>query len=446
MDLGGLTDIARESNIARLYDANGSVNSKVALTVTSRAAENQVSPYGPSFSSKMDSARAIQERANSIGSGVITVADISLATDGSTWQPYQLFDADTFSTDGAQDRAVPVGYVIEKYREDSNGLIKNFDRIFIEGINNTTYIDPAVATNHRYFYTIRTVFLTEFNAINIADAEGENEGQTAIARVLIASRGSPLIKVDTIDEIAPAPPDTLKFSYDPRRGGLLIFWEYPPDAGALDIGSWQIFKRKTLNEPYTLIGQLMWDGFSNRYEVVPEKYITRTNGPQNFFVDQEFSTFSRAYYAVCAIDHSAFTSGYSTQYYVNYDYVNQRTNARKVSRRDAPKPYPNFYIEEEPVELQKENRLATKIETTKTELFVDTMKDSGHQRLRVFLDPEYYKVLDYRDPSSPGERATEPLEINLLEQHASEPRYKLTFINVDLQESQILDIVVRPSL
>ena len=431
-------------NIARLVDINASVNSKLAMNIMKRAAEQDINIFGSTFDSLLPSAAQIQENASLIPPGIIDQADVSVITDGETWQPYQLFDMDNFPRDGTNpyDRAVPVGYVIDKFRESSSGEIVTFDRIYIEGAEANTYIDPLVAYGARYYYTVRTVFLTEFNAVNIAaDETGTDEGQSLIARVLVASRGSALEVIDTIDEEAPQPPDTIKFSYDPEQDGLLIYWEYPPTPGT-DIESWQVFKRKTLYEPYQLIKQIKWSSFTNRYERVPNELIETTQVPKNFYTDKSFSTFSTGYYAVCAVDKHGYSSGYSTQYYVTYNYQSQRTNARKVSRKDAPKPYPNFYIEEEPIVYREGISM---LDTTKFELFVDTMKSSGHNKLKVYFDPEYYTVEDDRDPSDPsGDPLADPIIIPVFESgfDFGVPRYKLTILNVDLQKSEIVDISI----
>ena len=85
------------------------------------------------------------------------------------------------------------------------------------------------------------------------------------------------------------------------------------------------------------------------------------------------------------------------------------------------------------------------LDTTKFELFVDTMKSSGHNKLKVYFDPEYYTVEDDRDPSDPsGDPLADPIIIPVFESgfDFGVPRYKLTILNVDLQKSEIVDISI----
>jgi hypothetical protein len=68
--------------------------------------------------------------------------------------------------------------------------------------------------------------------------------------------------------------------------------------------------------------------------------------------------------------------------------------------------------------------------------FVDTIKDSGHKKLKIVFNPEFLNVLD-----SNGN------DLNLLRAD-SNSSYKLTMLNVDLQSQQNVTISLddrRPS-
>ena len=74
----------------------------------------------------------------------------------------------------------------------------------------------------------------------------------------------------------------------------------------------------------------------------------------------------------------------------------------------APKAYPNAYL--------------------MRDTFVDTIRDSGHKKVKIIFSPEYLQVLD-----SKGN------DLKLIKSD-NDAKYILQLINIDLQEQQVIDL------
>ena len=131
-----------------------------------------------------------------------------------------------------------------------------------------------------------------------------------------------------------------------------------------------------------------------------------------FFKDNEFTKESIFIYAVCCIDAHGMSSNYSPQFEVAFDKFNNKLVKRLVSTSGAPKSYPNLYLLED--------------------AFVDVIKDSGHERMKIYFDPEFLEITDRNND-----------DMGLLTTDKQGGSYKIQFINVDLQKHQILDIIIK---
>jgi site-specific DNA-adenine methylase len=109
------------------------------------------------------------------------------------------------------------------------------------------------------------------------------------------------------------------------------------------------------------------------------------------------------------------------QFRVSFDVSRNKIKIDVISRSGAPKPYPNIYLNQD--------------------LFADTMKDSGHTRMRIFFDPEYYDVFKtrtyttYRNKKPVVRKNTQFLDL-------LSDKYKIQIINVDSQMSKVIDISI----
>jgi hypothetical protein len=232
--------------------------------------------------------------------------------------------------------------------------------------------------------------------------------------VLFASRGTS-VAVICEENIAPPPPVDLKFRYRADNTGLNITWNFPVNLQR-DIKKFQVFRRRSTSESFQLIAVYDFDDSvvkSADPEQVPERLIRRSILPTTLHRDTSFDKNSRFIYAICAIDAHGLTSNYSVQLEASYDRYRNKINTRVISRSDAPKPYPNIFL----------NR----------DTFVDTMKMSGYTKLSIYFDPEVLTVTD---------DAGNDLQHILINRDADDNYYKLMIVNTDLQQSQVLDVKI----
>jgi hypothetical protein len=140
--------------------------------------------------------------------------------------------------------------------------------------------------------------------------------------------------------------------------------------------------------------------------------LERTNSFVGIYLDREFGKDSNCIYAVAATDAHGLTSNYSIQLQASFDRFENKLVKKLVSLSGAPKQYPNAYLN--------------------ADTFVDTIKDSGHTRIRVVFNPDYLTLVN-------GKYA----DLGLLKTNRANGKYRLQLINVDLQAQQSVDIALQ---
>ena len=133
------------------------------------------------------------------------------------------------------------------------------------------------------------------------------------------------------------------------------------------------------------------------------------------------------------MDAHGLSSGYSAQTRVTFNRPNNSLDLNFVSRPDAPKQYPNFYVD--PEEDETINAFS---------LTQDVMTSSGKQRVSIYLDADCEK---YRIPNYTGEGDAfsgymihRHLGVRTQQQEDSGSVYKLHFINLDRQKDDSIEI------
>lgn len=310
---------------------------------------------------------------------------------------------------------VHIGYLIQK-TEIIGDRTRLMDPI-IRGPKATNFVDINVAYGATYVYKVRSLFLVEYDCVTASE-------QIIRASFVIGSQGADKI-VACLENDAPKPPQSVKFKYDHKEKGLNISWEFPPNPQG-DIKGFQVFRRKSINEPFTMI---MEYDFDNSVVKIPRaekasessyKKLIDSNGlhyVMTNFIDEEFNKKSEFIYAVGCFDAHSLVSNFSAQFKVRYNNKKRKVDVSLVSRQKAPRPYPNLFLEEDVMQ--------------------DALKVSGKNRMTVYFDPEYYKIFSYRDPDN-------PTNMKLINTTTEEiVTHKIHLVNTDLQKSQLLDIVVK---
>jgi len=411
----------------RFIDFNMNINNKVISNILQGSVEDKTNIYEDELESMAIAAKNIQSQAV-IQSNPTTVSADEYETPVSAIDVFTTSDSSVSSSGNLNEGSLAVGYWIEKFelvmKPDGNYDRVNHDPLIVNHYGPLNILDTSVKYGGTYLYNVRTVALTRFEALK-RDETANVEDEIVVAVIMIASSGV-MLKVQCTENIPPDPPGNISFKYDYQNDNLMIFWEEPLNPQR-DVVRYQIFRRNSIDVPFTLIREFDFDKSTSRVqpvEVAPEDLILKMNGARKFFRDLEFTKTSKYIYSITCVDARGFTSNYSSQFEVSFSVGENKLKTKLVSKKDAPKPYPNLYLNQD--------------------LFVDTMKDSGHSRLRIFFDPEYYDVFrttgqvetfEWEGKILSSTKQTQSL--NLIGNN-----YKLQIINVDNQMSQLVSVAV----
>jgi len=301
-----------------------------------------------------------------------------------------------------------VGYVIEKYGEQVDGTVKTYDKIIIEDPLSTKIIDKNVRYGAVYKYRIRSIY--KFTATAVVS--GGSTSTTALVSYLVASTGAQAV-ISCVEVIPPPAPVDINFIQ--TQEGLHISWNFPVNSQQ-DIKRFQLFKRKNINESFSLVREFYFDDSLSPVispEKIPGSLVSRSLIPTKSYIDNNFNSLDDTFiYALCSVDARALSSGYSSQYQVSFNKITGKLQIVRISPPNAPKTYPNVLLE--------------------GDFFPDIIKDSGHKRIRVFFDPEYSDVLNEKGKS-----------INLINAKGlDKPSYRMNITELQLAQSKEIDIFV----
>ena len=324
------------------------------------------------------------------------------------------------------------GYLIEKYEVLPDESVDFLGRLFIQGHNSTSAIDNNVRYGAAYFYKIRTVCLIE----TIASSENRNDSslnQNVIAKMLMASEGT-LATVTCVENVPPPPPVSMRATFDFETIKPRISWQFPLNKQR-DIKRFQIFKRFSINEPFTLLKEYDFDNSVIRgavTEIAPKENIISIPKPVLSFVDTSHEEGEKPIYAIACVDAHGMSSNYGPQVKVERDRYTNVVTRTVISGPNAPKPYPNLFIN--------------------VDAFQDCIKVSGYDRIKVLLDPEYYKLTRTKENISlvhatandfsfaTAAQVTNEIDLGLLAIDPNNFRYKLHFMNIDNQKDATVKI------
>ena len=96
-----------------------------------------------------------------------------------------------------------------------------------------------------------------------------------------------------------------------------------------------------------------------------------------------------------------------------------------VGKTGAPIQYPNY--------------------TVSGKRFSQTIKDSNHRKMKIYFDPEYLNLVEaYQDRRGQYRSVNKPVFTfeGIDQNRRRKATYKLQILNVDLQQSEIVDIVI----
>ena len=316
-----------------------------------------------------------------------------------------------------------IGYLIERYEATPSGLVK--DKIIpIQNPDAISATDAFVKYGTVYYYSIRTVAKIETVGYD------EEEQTTRMMTYLVASRPK-MASVECFENVPPPPPTDINFVWDYKKSKLKIVWSLPFNPQR-DIKQFQIFRRKSIREPFELIGQKSFDSStkkftsgelidSNRQSMTAEEasYVESSELPIMYHVDNDFETdidllkSSKYIYTIASVDAHGLISNYGSQFEVTFDFFKNKITKSLVSGHGAPRQYPNLKLN--------------------IDLFKDVIKTEGQssKRMKIYFMPEYFKI-----------RYGDNRVQNMVSTSRDNAYYKLQFINTQNQKSDSLKIVI----
>ena len=311
-----------------------------------------------------------------------------------------------------------IGFLYEKYEINANGVKVFKEQRILRGLSNKYAIDDNVKYGSVYQYSIRTIARVK-SVVRIEDEDGLSD-QLSYATFFVASR--PLTdSVTTIETVAPEPPGAFSVKFDYQASIPLLRWQFPVNKQR-DIKKFEVFKRFSVNDPFTLIGYIDFDDsqIPTINMLIPAISVyKKVEKPILYFYDKSHKEGEKPIYAVGCVDAHGLESNYSAQIQVEHDKKTNRVKRTIISRSNSPKPFPNFYL----------NR----------DGFSDAIKTSGYSRFKLFFDPEYYKV-KRQVITGDGETIDKDLNLLVADNQNDKLRYNFHFINVDNQKDATLRI------
>ena len=422
----------------RFVSFSQNINNLIISNFVKSAIEDKSNIYEDELESTLDDAEVIQADAISANSPDTISADQYRVPVYTVYQ--ESVPATSEMSAKYNEASIPIGFYVEKYEISQNPDGKTWDRIthdpliiekYPRSSANVDIIDKDIKYGSSYVYTVKTVVLTRFEAL-LRDGAGSIEDQMVVAVIMAASEGL-TVQVNCTENIPPEAPGNMSFKYDYNGDNLLLFWEEGTNPQR-DVVRYQIFRRRSIKFPFTLLKEYDFDHSTSKVQPVekaPDELIIKMPAARKMFRDIEFSKDSTFIYAIASVDARGLTSNYSSQHEISFDVTRNKLRTKLISKRDAPKAYPNLYLNED--------------------MFVDTMTDSGHTRLRVFFDPEYYDIFEMiqlgnstnktsrRFKRSSNSSKSKSLSIkNSLGLIGN--NYKIQIINVDRQLSKLINI------
>ena len=181
----------------------------------------------------------------------------------------------------------------------------------------------------------------------------------------------------------PESPTNLFFRYYSKEKCLEVSWVKPLEEQR-DIKGYQIFKRRSLFEPYTLIGQIEFfenSDFYTRSSQISSSIIEKSYYNKTYFKDKDFSINEVQIYTLCAMDARGYTSNYSEQIAVYYDYYTKKVKMDLISTSGAPLHMPNLLIPRKTRFFENE------------ESFISNLPyEENVSKISLYVTPEYKEI------------------------------------------------------
>jgi|13_taG_2_1085334.scaffolds.fasta_scaffold02130_5 hypothetical protein len=242
-----------------------------------------------------------------------------------------------------------VGILVEKFKIEENKSVKK-DSVFysskklFENVSSNLTVseffdikDNAVQYGSSYFYSIYPVYIMTLP---------KKEDYFLVETFLVCDYPyiTPVIECKEIKR--PTCPSNLSFKFFNKLDKMRISWALSQEEQG-DVKGYQVFKRESLKEPYTLVRQIEFfneEDFYDKNLNIPFSVVEKAKTEKTEFYDNNFIKNKIQIYCICAIDARGYTSNYSEQIAVFYNEFDKVTEIDLVSTSGAPLHMPNLLI------------------------------------------------------------------------------------------------------
>ena len=304
------------------------------------------------------------------------------------------------------EAVVPIGFIFFKTRIEGEQRIPEAPIVLINR-NKKTIHDPGIIYGATYEYSVHTIAL-----VSAKDADNTDEYHN----FLLLSKDSKKITIECEERKPPPPPDDVNFNF--LDSSLLVQWSIPIETDEKnvpvnDIKYVQIFRRTSLQEPYSLVR--MYD-FNDSLQVVPleefippERIKVTTQNDNSLEVDLPDKGDYHIYTVAC-LDAHGNSSFLGPQFAVYLDSLNQ-PKIDHIAYPGSPKQYPNM--------------------TVLNDAFEDSIRVSGYNKMKIYHNPNFTVLLNGKNRQ------------NLVSAQKDVASYVLQFIDAETQVDEIIEIFMR---
>ena len=325
-----------------------------------------------------------------------------------------------------------VGYIVEKKQIHDDGVVESKKLFVITNPEEKVIIDTEVAYGARYSYQASALYVVQlYDNIEldmfIFRQEGVHEVTFDKKRFLLTSLKAPANFITCHEFVPPSPPQGLDINWMSENQAPLITWQHPKDSQR-DVKRFQVLRRESLDEPFELLVEYDFDDSQVRYkslEEISKDISIKRKTPVYHFIDTDFRTDKEYIYTLRSVDAHGLISNYGTQLSAKYNLFKNQIDVMLVGKTGAPIQYPNY--------------------TVSGKRFSQTIKDSNHRKMKIYFDPEYLNLVEaYQDRRGQYRSVNKPVFTfeGFDQNRRRKATYKLQILNVDLQQSEIVDIVI----
>ena len=279
----------------------------------------------------------------------------------------------------SKTNSIKCGLLVEKYKKNDDKYEFLTAKFYNDDII-ANILDSAVQYGQTYRYVISEVYFYSYPDIN---------NRFILNNYLVCDNSYFTNNIVCREEVPPPPPNNINFKYSKNR--LKITWS-DPNNQQKDIKGYQILRRRSLEESFTLLKQLEGHLSTDLYEPEEEyleSNIIRTPGVvPHEFIDESYDKSNVYIYAIRSIDAHGKFSNYSMQIGILYDAFENKIIYDEISQSGAKSRKPNEFIDSKSIFFKNKIDIIDNLP-----LFKEKSK------FELYIAPDFCKINDNKDQS-----------------------------------------------